>query len=80
MTNKEMLKSKFQITESSFGTLAGGFALLTTQENTQILGGEESNNCRGGNCVDGCGTNLVAGCGANTNTVAGCGTKQAALM
>lgn len=80
MTNKEKLRGRYQIAESSFGTLTGGFVVMNASENANILGGEAANNCQGGNCVSGCGENLVAGCGANTNTVAGCGTKQAAFM
>ncbi len=69
------MKGGLQKLESSLGTLTGGFIVLQSSENLALLGGEETNNCRGGNCVQGCGTNLEAGCGANTNTVAGCGTK-----
>ena len=76
MTNNQRIKSGLQMQESSFGTLTGGFIVLDASENANLLGGEETNNCQGGNCVSGCGSNLVAQCGHNTNTVAGCGTKQ----
>lgn len=55
------------------GKLNGGFAVLLSVENALVLGGEETNNCNGGNCVTGCGTNSVAGCGGTVNNVAGCG-------
>ncbi|HYE53916.1 MAG TPA: hypothetical protein VD996_03705 [Chitinophagaceae bacterium] len=55
------------------GKLNGGFAVLLPAENAAVLGGEETNNCNGGNCVTGCGTNSVAGCGGQVNNVAGCG-------
>lgn len=77
MTNKQKLKSGLPLAESSFGKLTGGFFILDASENANLLGGsEETNNCHGGNCVSGCGSNLSAQCGHNTNTVAGCGSKQ----
>ena len=75
MTNKTRIKG-IQSLELSAGIFSGGFIILDASENANLLGGEETNNCQGGNCVSGCGSNLAAQCGHNTNTVAGCGTKQ----
>jgi len=74
MTNKTKIKA-ISMLELTSGTFSGGFMVLDSTENANLLGGEETNNCNGGNCVSGCGSNLSAGCGHTTNTVAGCGTK-----
>ena len=76
-----MKKEKFSLSEfaqklqEQDGKLNGGFAVLVPAENAMVLGGEETNNCNGGNCVQGCGTNSVAGCGGTVNNVAGCGKQ-----
>ncbi|HYE53915.1 MAG TPA: hypothetical protein VD996_03700 [Chitinophagaceae bacterium] len=75
MTNKARI-NELQMLVMSSGMFTGGFVVLDTSENANLLGGEETNNCQGGNCVSGCGSNLAAQCGHNTNTVAGCGTKE----
>ena len=76
MSNKQKIKTALHLVESSPGTLSGGFVFLQFSETEKLFAGsEDANNCHGGNCVTGCGTNLSAGCGANTNTVAGCGSK-----
>lgn len=75
MTNKARFKG-LQNLELSSGMFTGGFIVLDASENANLLGGEETNNCQGGNCVSGCGSNLAPQCGHNTNTVAGCGTKN----
>ena len=72
-----MLMQKLQ--DGKQGKLEGGFVLLLNIENAIIMGGEETNNCNGGNCAAGCGLNTAMGCGGTLNTVAGCGTKQAAM-
>lgn len=53
------------VSENSINKLIGGFStsLSARGDSLEIL----SNNCHGGNCVKGCGTNT------NCNTVAGCG-------
>jgi len=61
--------------EGEHGKLKGGFLLLMTHDAAMLIGGEETNNCNGGNCAAGCGLNTAQGCGGNVNTVAGCGTK-----
>jgi len=63
------------IQENSDGTLAGGFTIINAVQNNLIIGGEEANNCDGGNCVAGCAQNNVAGCGGTVNSVPGCGVK-----
>ena len=50
--------------------------LLVSHDAALIIGGEETNNCNGGNCAAGCGLNTATGCGGHVNTVAGCGTKE----
>jgi len=63
--------AKFEVlNESSQGSLIGGFSIAL---NAVISNATESNNCQGGNCVDGCGSGQnVSAC----NTVKGCGTVQ----
>jgi hypothetical protein len=74
--DKLSLASFAQKLQEQDGRLQGGFAIILSAENVLVIGGsEEANNCHGGNCVSGCGSNLEAGCGHNTNTVAGCGSK-----
>ncbi len=69
-----MLVQKLQDGDS--GGLKGGFMLLLSQIETAVLiGGDETNNCNGGNCAIGCGLNTATGCGGTVNSVAGCGTK-----
>ena len=66
-----------QITEYGDGKIDGGFSIITPSNNDLIIGGtdEPSNNCNGGNCVQGCGTtNHYAGCGGVINFTPGCGT------
>lgn len=74
---KLSLSSFAQKLQERDGKLNGGFAVLLSADNVIVIGGEEANNCNGGNCVTGCGTNSVAGCGGTVNNVAGCGVKQA---
>lgn len=65
-----------QLQSGEHGKLQGGFAvLLSNVDAAIIIGGEETNNCNGGNCAAGCGLNTATGCGGQVNTVAGCGTK-----
>ncbi len=74
MKNEKFSIAKFarQLQEQD-GKMNGGFAVLLSAENALVLGGDETNNCNGGNCVQGCGTNSVAGCGGTVNNVVGCG-------
>ena len=74
MKKEKLSLAKFanQLQEQN-GKLDGGFSVLLPAENAAVLGGEETNNCNGGNCVTGCGSNNVAGCGGQVNKVAGCG-------
>lgn len=66
-----------KVEESADGKLEGGFGvILSVISNAQVLGGEETNNCLGGNCVANCGANAAAGCGGNVNSAPGCGVKQ----
>ncbi|MCZ4223999.1 hypothetical protein [Pedobacter rhodius] len=69
-----------QLEELTNGQLDGGFAvILSPTFNSIIIGGNEgdnTNNCNGGNCIVGCGTNTAAGCGGTVNSVAGCGVKK----
>jgi hypothetical protein len=62
-----------KVQDGPAGTLESGFLVLSINNNTLILGGEDTNNCNGGNCVKGCGQNDVQGCGDPTNQVRGCG-------
>lgn len=76
-SNKRLSEFSKQLTEAINGELEGGFAvILSPTFNTLVLGGNEANNCSGGNCVVGCGTNSAAGCGGTVNSVAGCGVKN----
>lgn len=74
-----MKKNKFSLSEfaqklqEQDGKLNGGFAVMLAGGAALVLANEETNNCNGGNCVTGCGTNNVAGCGGTVNNVAGCG-------
>jgi len=69
-----------KIEESPDGKLNGGFGIiLSTLANAKVLGGEETNNCLGGNCVANCGANDARGCGGTVNSAPGCGVKTAAL-
>ena len=76
MKKEKLSLSRFaaQLQEQE-GKLNGGFAIILDAQNAVVLGGEETNNCNGGNCVTGCGTNSVAGCGGTVNNVAGCGKQ-----
>lgn len=66
-----------QLQDGDQGKLEGGFVLLVSHVDAAvIIGGEETNNCNGGNCASGCGLNTATGCGGQVNTVAGCGTKN----
>jgi hypothetical protein len=72
--DKLSLASLAQKLQEQDGKLNGGFAIILSADNAMVIGGsEEANNCNGGNCVQGCGTNSVAGCGGTVNNVAGCG-------
>jgi len=68
-------KSKFSfgdfeaITENSEKKLLGGFSASISLFSTQAFGIDGSNNCNGGNCVEGCGNGSNVSC----NTVQGCG-------
>ena len=65
-----------QLQEGGSGKLEGGFMLLLNRLDAAIIiGGEETNNCNGGNCATGCGLNTAQGCGGTVNSVKGCGTR-----
>jgi len=67
-----------KVEEGQNGKLEGGFGvILSTIAVSKVLGGEETNNCLGGNCVQSCGANSVPGCGGTTNSAPGCGVKTA---
>jgi hypothetical protein len=67
-TKKINFKELSQILESENGRISGGFQLIRPLDNLAIIGGDEANNCNGGNCVTGCGSpNKVPGCGITTN-------------
>ena len=67
-----------QLQEGEHGRLEGGFIVVLNHiEAAVLIGGEETNNCNGGNCAAGCGLNTATGCGGTVNSVAGCGTKNA---
>ena len=74
-----MKKEKFSLSEfaqklqEKDGKLDGGFAVILFAGTELLLESEPANNCNGGNCVQGCGTNNIAGCGGTVNNVAGCG-------
>jgi hypothetical protein len=71
--NKNLKEFARQIQENNEGKLEGGFTIITAIENAVIIGGDVANNCNGGNCVSGCTTNIVKGCGGGTNAVPHCG-------
>jgi hypothetical protein len=73
--NNQLSKLAKLIQENQDGSLEGGFAILSISENVFVLGGEDTNNCKGGNCVKGCGENTVQGCGGSINAVPGCGAS-----
>ncbi|HSC40142.1 MAG TPA: hypothetical protein VLD19_19795 [Chitinophagaceae bacterium] len=62
--------AKFEVlNETAQGTMVGGFSVVL---NATVNLLEGSNNCQGGNCVEGCGKGQnVSAC----NTVSGCGVK-----
>ncbi len=77
-----MKKRKFpllktdQLAELIGGSLAGGFSIIETGHLLVAFGGDETNNCKGGNCVAGCTEiNNVPACGGALNVVAGCGAS-----
>jgi len=77
MNAKKLSELAKLLQQNDDGTLKGGFSIISAVQNSLIIGGEESNNCSGGNCVQGCGvTNNYAGCGGALNFSAGCGTTQ----
>jgi hypothetical protein len=81
MKKKNLSDILKKMEESPDGKLNGGFGvILSTISNAQVLGGEETNNCLGGNCVANCGANAAAGCGGNVNAAPGCGVKTAMSM
>ncbi|MDP1814041.1 MAG: hypothetical protein Q8K92_06290 [Leadbetterella sp.] len=60
------------ISETSENQLVGGFSASLSFNPAMSFGDDNSNNCLGGNCVDGCGSGQnVRGC----NTVSGCGQQ-----
>lgn len=80
MEKKKLSDILKKIEEGPGGKLGGGFGvILSTLSNAQVLGGEETNNCLGGNCVEGCGANAARGCGGTVNSAPGCGVKTASL-
>ncbi len=78
MDNKKLKHVKVNsLRELKSGLLSGGFETISTSHLLVAFGGDETNNCEGGNCVAGCGaTNTVAGCGGTVNKIAGCGVKE----
>lgn len=69
-----------KLEENPDGKLSGGFGVvLSTAANAAVLGGQETNNCLGGNCVEGCGANAARGCGGTVNSAAGCGVKTVSM-
>jgi hypothetical protein len=63
--------TKFEsVSETAEQKLLGGFSASFSSD-LENVGDEGSNNCAGGNCVEGCGKGSNSGC----NTVAGCGVK-----
>lgn len=79
-SNKNKLSELFRrVQESNDDKLEGGFSFINSTGNSQIiaLGGQNdpTNNCNSGNCVAGCQSNNVPGCGANTNTTTHCGVS-----
>ncbi|MCZ4223997.1 hypothetical protein [Pedobacter rhodius] len=77
-TNQKSLKAITEMVLDTDGKLQGGFTVMSYEANNMILGGEGegANNCLGGNCVQGCGTNDAKACGGTINTAPGCGVKQ----
>ena len=81
MKKKNLSDILKKIEEGQNGKLSGGFGvILSTIDVAQVLGGEETNNCLGGNCVANCGANAAAGCGGNVNSAPGCGVKSTLAM
>ncbi|HYE53914.1 MAG TPA: hypothetical protein VD996_03695 [Chitinophagaceae bacterium] len=77
MKKKKLSDILQKIEEGPDGTLDGGFGvILSTIAAAKVLGGEETNNCLGGNCVKDCGANVAAGCGGSVNSAPGCGVKE----
>lgn len=80
MEKKKLSDILKKIGESPGGKLDGGFGvILSTLSNAKVLGGEETNNCLGGNCVEACGANAARGCGGTVNSAPGCGVKAASF-
>ncbi len=78
---KEKYYSKIQklakIADLTDGKFAGGFEIISASSMLIAFGGDETNNCDGGNCAAGCAqTNTKEGCGGTVNAVAGCGVKN----
>jgi len=67
--------------ESPDGKLDGGFGVIlsTISAASVFAGQEDTNNCLGGNCVEGCGANAARGCGGTVNSAPGCGVKAISL-
>lgn len=59
------------VSETAEQKLIGGFSASFSTNLTENVGDEGSNNCAGGNCVEGCGNGQNNKC----NTVAGCGVS-----
>ena len=72
MKNKHLLilNSLDKITENHEESLVGGFSKSFSFQVRETSVGGPTDNCFGGNCTSGCGTNGNKGC----NSVAGCGT------
>jgi hypothetical protein len=69
-------RKKILLSEIKWSTneiVNGGFRVLYLINAVAIFGGEQTNNCNGGNCAAGCGKgqNTAFGCGANW--IPGCG-------
>lgn len=63
-----ILKKLEKIEENLQGQLQGGFASISITHSLTDSGGNNNqrcptNNCLGGNCVEGCGGNHTYGCG-----------------
>ena len=58
-----------EISENQENQLTGGFSTVVTSH-LEVLTFDNTNNCQGGNCVKGCGSNDAC------NTVAGCGSQK----
>jgi hypothetical protein len=74
LNKKKLAEFAKHLSEQQDGLLEGGFKIISFENNSLFLGGDQTNNCNGGNCVQGCGQNTVSGCGGKTNTVPHCGT------